>query len=106
MTDSKTMDAQAGYEKAITTLAAVLAGGNDVCAYPGSVGSLIGALYAAEPNTFELEWKSFKLEKDDIFDFSLLSAATGPVKGEAIKAFPRQALHAAHLGRFVLNSFS
>jgi trimethylamine--corrinoid protein Co-methyltransferase len=42
MTDSKTMDAQAGYEKALTTLAAVLAGGNDVCAYPGSVGSLIG----------------------------------------------------------------
>ena len=42
MTDSKTMDAQAGYEKALTTVAAVLAGGNDVCAYPGSVGSLIG----------------------------------------------------------------
>ena len=42
MTDSKTMDAQAGYEKAITTTAAVLAGGNDVCTYPGSVGSLIG----------------------------------------------------------------
>jgi len=42
MTDSKTMDAQAGYEKALTTTAAVLAGGNDVCTYPGSVGSLIG----------------------------------------------------------------
>jgi trimethylamine--corrinoid protein Co-methyltransferase len=41
MTDSKTMDAQAGYEKAITTLAAVLAGGNMVSAYPGIVGSLI-----------------------------------------------------------------
>jgi trimethylamine--corrinoid protein Co-methyltransferase len=41
MTDSKTMDAQAGYEKAISTLAAMLAGGNQVCAYPGIVGSLL-----------------------------------------------------------------
>jgi trimethylamine--corrinoid protein Co-methyltransferase len=42
MTDSKTMDAQAGYEKGITTLAAVLAGGNLVNTYPGIVGSLMG----------------------------------------------------------------
>jgi trimethylamine--corrinoid protein Co-methyltransferase len=41
MTDSKTMDAQAGYEKGITTLAAVLAGGNSVSTYPGIVGSLM-----------------------------------------------------------------
>jgi trimethylamine--corrinoid protein Co-methyltransferase len=41
MTDSKTMDAQAGYEKGITTLAAVLAGGNLVNTYPGIVGSLM-----------------------------------------------------------------
>lgn len=55
-----------------------------------SVGSLIGALYAAEPNTFELEWKAFKLEKEDIFDFSILSAARGAVKGEAIKRFLKE----------------
>jgi trimethylamine--corrinoid protein Co-methyltransferase len=42
MTDAKTMDAQAGYEKALTTAAAALAGGNLVSAYPGMVGSLIG----------------------------------------------------------------
>lgn len=42
MTDSKTMDAQAGYEKAVTTTAAALAGGNLVSTYPGMVGSLIG----------------------------------------------------------------
>lgn len=42
MTDSKTMDAQAGYEKAVTTTAPALAGGNFVAAYPGIVGSLIG----------------------------------------------------------------
>jgi len=42
MTDAKTMDAQAGYEKAITTTALALAGGNLISAYPGVVGSLIG----------------------------------------------------------------
>jgi trimethylamine--corrinoid protein Co-methyltransferase len=42
MTDSKTMDAQAGYEKAITTAALALSGANLVAAYPGIVGSLIG----------------------------------------------------------------
>lgn len=42
MTDSKTMDAQAGYEKGITTAALALAGTNLVAAYPGIVGSLLG----------------------------------------------------------------
>jgi trimethylamine--corrinoid protein Co-methyltransferase len=42
MTDAKTMDAQAGYEKAITVATAALAGANFVAAYPGIVGSLIG----------------------------------------------------------------
>jgi trimethylamine--corrinoid protein Co-methyltransferase len=42
MTDAKTMDVQAGYEKALTNAAAALAGCNMVAAYPGIVGSLIG----------------------------------------------------------------
>jgi trimethylamine--corrinoid protein Co-methyltransferase len=42
MTDAKVMDAQAGYEKAITTTALALAGGNLLAAYPGIVGSLLG----------------------------------------------------------------
>jgi len=42
MTDAKTMDAQAGYEKGITITAAALAGANLVSAYPGIVGSLMG----------------------------------------------------------------
>jgi trimethylamine--corrinoid protein Co-methyltransferase len=42
MTDSKTMDAQAGYESAITSTALALAGCNLVAAYPGIVGSLLG----------------------------------------------------------------
>lgn len=42
MTDSKTMDAQAGYEKALSVAAAALSGCNQVSAYPGIVGSLMG----------------------------------------------------------------
>lgn len=42
MSDSKIMDAQAGYEKAITTVTAALAGGNMVSHYPGMLGSLMG----------------------------------------------------------------
>ncbi len=42
MTDAKTMDVQAGYEKALTVATTALAGANLVAAYPGIVGSLIG----------------------------------------------------------------
>lgn len=52
-----------------------------------SVGSLIGAIYASNPNSFELEWLAFELEKDDIFDFSLFSSKTGPVKGDKLEKF-------------------
>jgi len=52
-----------------------------------SVGSLIGAIYAANPNSFELEWLAFELEKEDIFDFSLFSSRTGPVKGDKLAKF-------------------
>jgi NTE family protein len=55
-----------------------------------SVGSLIGALYAYDMNSFELEWTAFSLEKDDVFDFTVLSAITtgmGLVKGDRLEAF-------------------
>ena len=55
-----------------------------------SVGSLIGGLYAAEGNLFEVEWKAFRIEKEDVFDFSFFSATTGPVKGEAIQEFVKK----------------
>ena len=42
MTDAKTMDVQAGYEKALTVATAALSGANLIAAYPGIVGSLIG----------------------------------------------------------------
>lgn len=52
-----------------------------------SVGSLIGALYAHELNSFELEWTAFSLQKEDVFDFVFLSAGMGPVKGDRLEAF-------------------
>src|SRR5574341_313606 len=42
-----------------------------------SVGSLIGALYAADANTFDLEWTAFQLEKDDLFDYGVMNVVTG-----------------------------
>lgn len=56
-----------------------------------SVGSLIGAIYAHDLNSFELEWTAFTLEKDDLFDFGVLSVFTGMgiVKGERLEAFVR-----------------
>lgn len=54
-----------------------------------SVGSLIGALYAAERNSFELEWAAFQIEKDDLFDFGVLNAVTGMglAKGDKLEAW-------------------
>ncbi|MGC1405104.1 MAG: patatin-like phospholipase family protein, partial [Thermodesulfobacteriota bacterium] len=52
-----------------------------------SVGSLIGALYASDPNSFNLEWLSFTIEKDDIFDYSLIYSKMGPVQGERLEKF-------------------
>src|SRR5512138_2860902 len=42
-----------------------------------SVGSLIGALYAADQDSFDLEWAAFKLEKDDLFDYGVVTAVRG-----------------------------
>jgi len=52
-----------------------------------SVGSLIGALYAADPNSLNLEWLAFSIEKEDIFDYTVLSAKMGPVSGERLEKF-------------------
>jgi NTE family protein len=54
-----------------------------------SVGSLIGAIYAHDRNSFELEWTAFALEKDEIFDYGLMNAFTGmgAAKGEKLEAF-------------------
>ena len=52
-----------------------------------SVGSLIGALYAHQANSFELEWAAFSMEKSDVFDYTILSAGMGPVLGDKLEAF-------------------
>jgi NTE family protein len=56
-----------------------------------SVGSLIGAIYASDQNSFELEWTAFTLEKDHLFDFGVLGAFTGmgPVRGDRLEEFVR-----------------
>jgi len=62
-----------------------------------SVGSLIGALYAYEMNSFELEWTAFSLEKDDLLDYALLSASMGPIKGERLEAFVNKKVPVANI---------
>lgn len=57
-----------------------------------SVGSLIGAMYASNANSFELEWTAFTLEKDDIFDYGILSVISGMgvVKGDKLEDFVKK----------------
>lgn len=52
-----------------------------------SVGSLIGGLYAANPDSFQLEWAAFKINRGDILDFSVSSSKMGPVQGTKLEAF-------------------
>jgi len=64
-----------------------------------SVGSLIGAIYACDRNSFELEWTAFDLEKDQLFDYGLLNAFTGmgAAKGEKLEAFVRSKVPVANI---------
>jgi NTE family protein len=52
-----------------------------------SVGSLIGALYAADPNSLNLEWLAFSIEREDIFDYSVVYSKMGPVLGDRLEKF-------------------
>ena len=54
-----------------------------------SVGSLIGAIYAADLSSFDLEWTAFQLEKDDLFDFGVMNAITGMgfAKGDKLETW-------------------
>ncbi len=56
-----------------------------------SVGSLIGAIYAADQNSFDLEWTAFSLQKDDLFDYGIITAVMGMglAKGDKLEAFVR-----------------
>ncbi len=55
-----------------------------------SVGSLIGGLYAANPDSFQLEWLSYKIDRTDILDFSIVYSKLGPVQGARLEAFVEQ----------------
>ena len=64
-----------------------------------SVGSLIGAMWAADRDSFELEWSAFQLEKDDLFDFGIANAVLGMgyAKGEKLEAFVRAKVKPANI---------
>lgn len=62
-----------------------------------SVGSLIGALYAHEANSFELEWTAFQLTRDDLLDYALLTATMGPIKGDRLEAFVTKRIPVANI---------
>jgi NTE family protein len=64
-----------------------------------SVGSLIGAIYAYDMNSFELEWTAFTLEKDSIFDYGLMMAFTsmGVAKGDKLEEFVKSKVPVANI---------
>ncbi len=64
-----------------------------------SVGSLIGAIYASEKDSFDLEWTAFQLEQDDLFDFRLMNAVVGMgyAKGDRLEAFVKAKVKVADI---------
>src|SRR5512133_3629223 len=64
-----------------------------------SVGSLIGAIYAADRNSFDLEWTAFQLQKADLFDFGVLStvAGMGFAKGDKLEAWVKKHIKPANI---------
>ena len=55
-----------------------------------SVGSLIGGIYASNPDSFQLEWAAFKIARGDILDYSITSSKMGPVQGARLETFVEQ----------------
>ncbi len=64
-----------------------------------SVGSIIGAIYASNLNSFELEWTAFSLEKDSLFDYGILNAVTGMgmAKGQKLEEFVKTKIAATNI---------
>jgi NTE family protein len=64
-----------------------------------SVGSLIGAIYASDMNSMELEWTAFMLEKDSLFDYGLMTAFTGmgAAKGDKLEEFVKSKVPVANI---------
>ena len=64
-----------------------------------SVGSLIGAIYAYDSNSMELEWTAFTLEKDSLFDYGMFTAFTGmgAAKGDKLEEFVKSKIPVANI---------
>jgi NTE family protein len=64
-----------------------------------SVGSLIGAIYAYDANSFELEWTAFSLEKDQVFDYGIFTVFTsmGLAKGDKLEDFVKSKIPVANI---------
>jgi NTE family protein len=64
-----------------------------------SVGSLVGALYAGQPDAAELERLARGLERSDFFDFSLAPAlfGTGLASGDRLERFVRERVAAQRI---------
>jgi NTE family protein len=62
-----------------------------------SVGALVGAIYASEGDSFQLEWLAYQVTKEDIFDFSILYSKLGPVQGEKLEEFLKTKLKVKNL---------
>ena len=64
-----------------------------------SVGSLIGAIYANDMNSFELEWTAFALEKDSLFDYGIMNAISGMglATGDKLEAFVKTKIPTANI---------
>jgi NTE family protein len=64
-----------------------------------SVGSLIGAIYAYDANSMELEWTAFMLEKDSLFDYGLITVFTGMgvAKGDKLEEFVKSKVPVANI---------
>jgi NTE family protein len=64
-----------------------------------SVGSLIGAIYAADQDSLDLEWTAFKLEKDDLLDYGVLTAVMGMgfARGDKLEEFVKNRVKVANI---------
>lgn len=57
-----------------------------------SVGSLIGGIYASNPDSFQLEWIAFKIDRNDVLDPSIVYSKLGPVQGVRLENFVEQSV--------------
>jgi NTE family protein len=57
-----------------------------------SAGSLIGGIYASNPDSFQLEWIAFKIDRNDVLDPSIVYSKLGPVQGVRLESFVEQSV--------------